>query len=235
MRVQSQGRELAVDQGFAAEIRRRTGENVFLCYQCRKCSSGCPVRAWMKGSPAELMRYAQMGLSQEALESEAIWYCASCLTCSVRCPAGIDIAHVVDAMRMLAVEKNAQAKGAPMRLLNRLWMVILRFSGRMYEIGLVAALNGLNRTPFKDMALGAKLIAKGKLSLLPHPVRSFEVMKLFGRARTNGRARPEGARSQSDRGWRRPKEGDSLTKARQRDSEPGEERSRPLPERAEKS
>jgi len=183
MKVQLQGKELAVDHGFAVEIQKRTGENVFLCYQCKKCSSGCPVRSWMNGSPAELMRFAQMGLSGEALESEAIWYCASCLTCSVRCPAGIDIAHVVDAMRMMAVEKKVPAKGAPMRLLNRLWMVILRYSGRMYEMGLVGTLNSLNRTPFKDMGLGAKLIAKGKLNLLPHPARPFEVMRLFSRAK----------------------------------------------------
>ena len=48
--------EIQVDSAFAEEIRERCGENVFLCYQCRKCTSGCPSRAFMDKSPSELMR-----------------------------------------------------------------------------------------------------------------------------------------------------------------------------------
>jgi len=182
------GRELETDPGFAADIRRRTGENVFLCYQCRKCSSGCPVRAWMNGGPTELMRFAQLGLARECLESDAIWYCASCFTCSTRCPAGIDIAHVVDAMRIVAVERRARARGRTMRLFNRLWMTMLPFSGRMYELGLVGLLNGLGGNPFKDAGLGIRMILKRKMSLLPRPARTFEMMRIFRRARRKERS-----------------------------------------------
>ncbi len=175
--------DIEVDSSFAEEIRKRCGENVFLCYQCKKCASGCPSREFMDGSPTKLMRYVQLGMIDEAMKQNTVWFCMSCLTCSSRCPQDIDIAHIVDAIRILVQEKKIKADTKHMRLFNWLWMRILRYMGRMYEVGLTGMLNLLTGRPFKDLALGTKMIKKGKLQLIPSFRKPFEMIKMFSRAK----------------------------------------------------
>ena len=61
-------KDVKLDTSFAEEVRERSGENVFLCYQCKKCASGCPSRVFMDSTPAELMRYVQLGMVDEAMK-----------------------------------------------------------------------------------------------------------------------------------------------------------------------
>ena len=44
----------------AEEIHEICGENVYLCYQCQKCASGCPVADYFDLSPNQLMRAIQL-------------------------------------------------------------------------------------------------------------------------------------------------------------------------------
>ena len=172
-----------LDSSLAQEIAELSGENVFLCYQCRKCASGCPSRMFMDSTPTELMRYVQLGMVDEAMKKNTIWYCLSCQTCSARCPQDIDIAHVVDALRIIVQERKIKTDAGNGRLFNRLWMTMLRYMGRMYEVGLTGTLNLLTGNPFKDMSLGAKMIRKGKLKFLPPLKKPFATSKMFARAR----------------------------------------------------
>ena len=176
-------KEIKVDVAFAEEIKNRCGENVFLCYQCKKCASGCPSREFMDNSPAQLMRYVQLGMVDEAMKENTIWYCLSCQTCSARCPQDIDIAHVVDTIRILVQEKKIEADTKNERLFNWLWMRMIKYMGRAYEVGLTGALNLFTGKPFKDLTLGIKMIRKGKLKLLPSIRKPFVTMKMFSRAK----------------------------------------------------
>ncbi len=176
-------KEIKVDVAFAEEIKNRCGENVFLCYQCKKCASGCPSREFMDSSPAQLMRYVQLGMVDEAMKENTIWYCLSCQTCSARCPQDIDIAHVVDTIRILVQEKKIEADTKNERLFNWLWMGMIKYMGRVYEVGLTGALNLFTGKPFKDLTLGIKMIRKGKLKLLPSVKKPFSTMKMFSRAK----------------------------------------------------
>ncbi|TKJ36805.1 MAG: heterodisulfide reductase subunit C [Planctomycetes bacterium B3_Pla] len=176
-------KEIKVDSSFAEEVAERSGENVFLCYQCRKCASGCPSRIFMDSTPTELMRYVQLGMVDEAMKGNTAWFCVSCQTCSTRCPQDIDIAHVVDTIRIIVQEKKIKADTRNMRLFNWIWMKTIKYMGRMYEAGLVGSLNLFTGKPFKDMALGARMIKKGKIKLIP-PIRNpLETMKMFSRAK----------------------------------------------------
>jgi len=175
--------DVKLDPTFAREIAERSGQNVFLCYQCRKCASGCPSRMFMDSTPTELMRFAQLGMVDEAMKKNTIWYCLSCQTCSTRCPADIDIAGVIDTMRIIGQERKIKADSNNLPVFNRLWMTMIRFMGRAYEAGLVAALNLCTGRPTKDIALGIKMIKKGKLKLLPSVKKPFATMKMFARAR----------------------------------------------------
>ena len=68
----------------AKKIQEETGQNVYLCYQCVKCTSGCPMAEHFDLEPNQVMRMVQFG-DESVLESKTIWTCASCLTCSTRC------------------------------------------------------------------------------------------------------------------------------------------------------
>jgi ferredoxin len=50
-----------------AQIRYLINEDVNLCYQCEKCTSGCPVSAEMELVPAQIMHAAQLNLKQKIL------------------------------------------------------------------------------------------------------------------------------------------------------------------------
>ena len=134
-------------------------------------------------SVTELMRYLQLGMMDEALKSNTIWYCLSCQTCSARCPRGIDIAHIIDTMKIIVQEEQIKVDTKHARLLNGLWMNTLRYMGRMYELGLGGMFNMFTGKPFKDLPLGVRMIAKGKFKFLPSIRRPFETMKMFARAR----------------------------------------------------
>ena len=177
------GTTIAADPGFAEEIRRRSGENVFLCYQCRKCASGCPAREFMDATPAQLMRYAQLGLKARCLKGNTVWFCSSCQTCTTRCPAGIDIAHVVDTIKIIAQEKGVKTDTRNAKTFNFLWMQMLERMGRIYEAGLAGALNLAAGSPLKDAGLAVKMLKKGKLGLLPRVTRPLTMMRMFSRAR----------------------------------------------------
>jgi heterodisulfide reductase subunit C len=90
---------------FKAKIEELSGENIDLCFQCGACSSGCPLTEEMDLLPSTVIRYAQLGM-EEALESTTIWVCSTCFNCEVRCPRGIDIANVMEALRQVVLRKK---------------------------------------------------------------------------------------------------------------------------------
>lgn len=77
-----------------------------VCYQCGKCSAGCPAVSQMDILPNQIIRLAQLGLQDELTQSKSIWVCASCMTCNTRCPKGINIAEVIEAIRQMILRKR---------------------------------------------------------------------------------------------------------------------------------
>jgi len=90
---------------FKERVIELSGEKVDLCFQCGACSSGCPMTQEMDYLPSKIIRMVQMGL-EEALETKTIWICMTCFNCQVRCPRGIDIANVMEALRQLVLRKK---------------------------------------------------------------------------------------------------------------------------------
>jgi heterodisulfide reductase subunit C len=91
------------------KIEEISGQNVFDCYQCGICSSGCPVTDYMDYSPNQVMRLIQLGSVDEILNSRTIWICSTCLQCSARCPKGIDVAKVMEALRTINLRQRESA------------------------------------------------------------------------------------------------------------------------------
>jgi len=86
-------------------VEELSGENVFACYQCGMCSSGCPLAEEMDRLPSQIIRDLQLD-DISVLESNAMWVCASCLACEVRCPKGVDLAKLMEALRQLYLRKS---------------------------------------------------------------------------------------------------------------------------------
>ncbi|MFQ5722681.1 MAG: 4Fe-4S dicluster domain-containing protein [Candidatus Aminicenantales bacterium] len=91
---------------FVLKVQELSGQNLLACYQCGKCSAGCPAVSQMDILPNQIIRFAQLGLKDELLQSKAIWICASCFTCNARCPKGINIAEVIEAIRQILLRKR---------------------------------------------------------------------------------------------------------------------------------
>ena len=157
--------ELKTD--LAEKIRSETGENVFLCYQCVKCTSGCPLAEYFDLTPNQIMRAAQLGLEDMALEAKTPWLCASCQTCSTRCPQGIDVAKVMDFLVAEAGERGLPPKIPEIALFNKVFLRNVNLLGRAYELGLMAEMNLRTRHVFKDVGMGLGMMRKGKIKLMP--------------------------------------------------------------------
>jgi heterodisulfide reductase subunit C len=90
---------------FVRQVEETSGQDLLACNQCGKCSAGCPVVAVMDLLPSQVIRMAQLGM-EDVLESNTIWICASCLTCVTRCPKGVDLPRLMEALRQIALRQG---------------------------------------------------------------------------------------------------------------------------------
>lgn len=158
------------------------GQNIQHCYQCGKCTAGCPVAFAMDVAPNQIVRMLQLGMLDEALRTETIWLCATCSTCSTRCPRGFDLAKLMDSLRTMALQQGIQThgRGRKVSLFNQLFLDSLRKYGRSYEMGMMLKYNLNLHNPFNHAKLGLDMISRGKLNLMPHKIKgSNEVLKIM--------------------------------------------------------
>lgn len=161
----------------ADEISERTFQDVSLCYQCGKCSAGCPVRYYMDIAPNKVVRLIQLGYYEEALKSETPWLCAGCLTCSTRCPKEFDLAKFMDAVREIAIEKGVEVKQKSIIKFHQAFLDQIRKHGRSYEVGLVAEYKMKTLDLLQDIDSAPDLYLKGKLGILPHNIKDRKGIK----------------------------------------------------------
>ncbi len=150
----------------AQTIQHELDENVFLCYQCVKCSSGCPLVEHMDMMPNQVMRAVQLD-DESVLESKTVWLCASCQTCTTRCPQELDVAGIMDALRIEAKERGLSPAISDVDKFNTLFLRDIGLLGRLYEVGLMGGMNLWTGQPFKDMGMGLEMLKRGKLKLIP--------------------------------------------------------------------
>jgi heterodisulfide reductase subunit C len=97
-----------MDPKFKYEIAKmRGGEKLMRCFQCGTCTSDCPVARFSDTyRPRQIIRMAQLGLRERVLNSDTLWLCAACFTCTDRCPQDVEVASVIRVLRNLAAEKG---------------------------------------------------------------------------------------------------------------------------------
>jgi heterodisulfide reductase subunit C len=94
----------AKNEAFLRRITELSGVSVTRCEQCGICSVACPLVSGMDITPAEMMRTVQLG-QEKVTSTKTIWVCASCFTCTVRCPRGLDPSKVAEALRQVKLRK----------------------------------------------------------------------------------------------------------------------------------
>ena len=99
------------EKRFIDRVNELSGENVYACYQCGRCSASCPFAFEMDILPNQITRMVQMGLTEELMGTKALFLCASCFTCHSRCPKGINIANVAEAVRQIIDPKGTDYYG----------------------------------------------------------------------------------------------------------------------------
>ncbi len=161
------GDAVAMDPSFSDLVVQEGGKNLLACYQCGKCSAGCPVAYAMDILPNQVIRMAQFGLREKVLTSNTIWICASCYTCSVRCPNDIDIAKTMDILRHIALRSGVKPAERDIPIFHSVFLDSIKSKGRIHELGLIWQYKAKTRDFMKDVALGWKMFRKGKIKLLP--------------------------------------------------------------------
>ncbi|NLV20884.1 MAG: 4Fe-4S dicluster domain-containing protein [Syntrophomonadaceae bacterium] len=168
-----------------AKVEKEAGTSVNLCYQCGKCTAGCPAAFAMDYPPRQVIRLLQLGMIEQALQAESIWICASCETCSARCPRGVDIASLMDTMRRQALKQGKADKRVA--AFNKAFLSNVKNFGKTYEAGLLLRYNLTTGQLFKDMELGLPMMIRGKVGVLPERIKAREEMKkIFERAEKLG-------------------------------------------------
>ena len=92
----------------AEEVRAISGEDAELCILCGRCTAICPFADKMDIKPHQLVHMVRIN-DWSAAESNAIWYCVSCLYCTHRCPRDINVAAIIEALRLINLRKRKDA------------------------------------------------------------------------------------------------------------------------------
>lgn len=148
-------------------VEHLSGQDVKECYQCGKCTAGCPIAADMDMPPNQVIRLLQLGLVERAFNSSTAWLCASCETCTTRCPREVDLAAVMDAVRNVALREGIRPPERAVSFFNRVFLSIIKRYGRVFEMELIGTFNTGTFNFFKDVTKAPKLLLKGRLKFWP--------------------------------------------------------------------
>ncbi len=171
----------------ATKVCRDTGVDVLECYQCGKCSAGCPLADEMDVTPSQLLRMLQVesaALDEEVLRSHTIWLCLTCETCLARCPKEVDLPKVMDALRAESLRRKlVNPKARDIIAFHRSFLDSIRTCGRLWEILLIMAYKVRTRRFLQDLLLAPKLFVRGKLNPMPELIHDRDQMaRIFARA-----------------------------------------------------
>lgn len=173
-------RTAAEGSEFVKQVELESGQRVTHCYQCGKCTAGCPLAFSMDLMPHQVIRLVRLGVREEALENKTIWLCSTCATCSSRCPRSVDLARLMDTLRIIARRDGRIGKGSSMALFHQIFLDSVRRNGRAHELGIGLKHNVKTGKLFKDSDLGCGLLIRGRLKLGPSRIKgTAEVGRIF--------------------------------------------------------
>ncbi|MBM3318049.1 MAG: 4Fe-4S dicluster domain-containing protein [Candidatus Eisenbacteria bacterium] len=151
------------------------------CYQCGRCSSGCPIQPHFDLKTMAVVKLAALGVERPLMRSRAIWLCAGCETCTTRCPNDIDIAGLMDLLREYSLRRGYRPAEPRIAAFHRTYLDVIRHWGRVFEVELFAVYKLRSRDFLGDLGMGMKMFMQGKLGLRPHRIRDRSAIRLIYR------------------------------------------------------
>ncbi|MFZ5632425.1 MAG: 4Fe-4S dicluster domain-containing protein [Bacillota bacterium] len=166
------------NQSFIEDVKLKSGQPIDLCFQCQKCASGCSLARFTDYTPNQILRFVQMGLKEKVLNSSMIWLCSSCEICGSRCPNGIKMAEVMDALKEIAIREKV-VKEKKVQLFNDVFLATVRSKGRIHEAVMMTRYKMKTGDFFSDLDLGLKMFLKRKLPLIGKKIRDKKNLELI--------------------------------------------------------
>ena len=161
-------------RSLSEELAEHAGLQVEECYQCGKCTAGCPIADEMDLAPNMVVRLCQLGQREKALGSKTIWMCAACQTCMTRCPQEFHIAKLMDTLRQMSYrEAKVNAGASGVAAFYKAFLDVTRRYGRLSEVGLTAVYK-LKRFPkelMNDVFLAPGMMSRNKLHVVPKGIK----------------------------------------------------------------
>ena len=173
-----------------------TGVSVTRCYQCGKCTAGCPMAEEMDYTPSHILRLLQLGLpgcEDKVLGAYSPWVCLTCEVCYARCPQDVDIPKMMDFLRSESVRlKKVNPRANDFVSFHKTMLDSIRYVGRLYEVGMIMGYKARTWHLFEDILMAPTLFFKGKLKIFPHLIKNRKNMsQIFKRS---GKARKEASK-----------------------------------------
>ena len=149
------------------EIREESGQELAGCFQCKACTSACPLAGVMDLFPHALLRAIQVGREERVLGANTFWLCASCLACTATCPQGIEVARVMDGLRIVAARRRIRPRVPEALIFTQAAVRSIKLFGRLFEVGVGVEVNLRTRRPLRESAHALRLWRAGRLRLIP--------------------------------------------------------------------
>jgi len=168
------------------------GEAIHSCIQCGMCTGSCPTANKWDYPPRKAIAMVRAGLREELLSSNSMWFCASCYTCTVRCPRDIKPADIMHALEILAIRSGLSTKRSRTPVMYKCFVESAKGNGRVYELGMMLKL--FTRTnPFSALKMapvGLGLFLHKRLPLRPNRIKGVgELKAILNEAKALGGAK----------------------------------------------
>lgn len=165
----------------ADEVKDKTGVSAQDCYQCGKCSAGCPMAVEMEYPPSVVMRMLQTGdkdLADKILRSNTIWYCLTCEMCYGRCPMEIDIPKIMDMLRQKSLkEDKVHPSSRNVVAFHKAFLNSIEKNGKLHELGLVIDYKMKSGKLMQDAGLAPAMFSKGKMHIFSKKNKGMDSIK----------------------------------------------------------
>lgn len=179
---------------FLEEIEALSGQKIQECYQCSKCSGGCPFSRNMDYSPNAILEMIVYGMKEQLLSSKSIQMCIQCGTCGAQCPAGFELYEVMNVLRTKAKEEGYVSSEKKIPRMNEIFLGEVQKNGRMHEVGLMVKNMLSQGRLMQDVAdlipIAPPMFFKGIMGfgdVFPHKVQGLEhIEKIFKNVEIQG-------------------------------------------------
>jgi heterodisulfide reductase subunit C2 len=167
-------------QTLSARVRQLTGLNPAKCYQCGKCSAGCPMAEELALKPHDILRMIQQRKDDRLFRDPSMWMCLTCETCTARCPNDVDPARIIDGLREIALQDDKTEPPKTVRAFHDSFLKQIRRTGRVSEFAMILGFKLHGGPLFADVMQAPKMMKRGKLALRAHKIRGVkDVQRIF--------------------------------------------------------